>query len=533
MSLTLVAAMLAICYSGNCAYSLGEEFSTLIRRVPESANALVLVNADRVFSSAVAKSEDWEANREERFRAGLTSIPPSADQMVVATQFDFEFMHPLWRFALIESEKPALLASVAREFGGSLDKIVGMPAVRLPDDSFIVELSQHLRGGMAPANRQQTSRWVGLANHSLSPYLTEAAGFADKTAHVIMVFDTTGAFSADEVATRMGDNMDIYKDVLRESPVEPAELAELLSTMRGITLGITFKDRAYGSIKVDFGSDVTKLAPIAKPLLLAVLAHRGAMIDEFNEWEPSVNGKMFILKGLLDTTGLARLSSLVELPSQAMATARPAELEAQSDNNQQPPKTMLQSTQEYFAKTESIMKDLRRHKGQGKSIGTYGLWFENYARKVERMPMLNVDEEMLDYGAFLSNQLRNCSMAIKGIGIQKRPAEIAASQAAGASGFSADAGGYTGYAGYGGYRNFNAWGKDADYVRARAYGSGPEAAAFAASKNAMRVEQAARVQVRTELKAKGAASVQEILAQIQSGTAQIRRSMTKKYQANF
>lgn len=159
---TTGVALLAICITTSGSTLLGAEFSKLIRRVPESANALVLVDADRIFGSGVAKNEKWELDRDERFKAGLTSIPPQADRVVIASQIDFEFMHPLWKFALVESERPKLLSTLAREYGGSLDKVVGMPAVRLPDDSFIVELSQHLRGGMAPANRQQTSRWVGL-----------------------------------------------------------------------------------------------------------------------------------------------------------------------------------------------------------------------------------------------------------------------------------------------------------------------------------------------------------------------------------
>lgn len=534
VSLAFVAGLLAILVSSSGSSSSGAEFSALIRRVPEAANALVLVDADRVFASPVAQTEKWEDSREERFAAGLTSIPPRANQMIIAAQFDYEFMHPIWQFALVESEKPALLATVAREFGGVLDKVVGMPAVRLPDDSFIVELSEHLRGAMSPANRQQTSRWVGTANHQLSPYLTEAAGYADKAAHVIMAFDTTGALSADEVATRMGANMDVYKDVLKDSPLEPTELAELLASMQGITLGITFTDRAHGSIKIDFANDATKLAPIAKPLLLAVLEHRGAMIEDFNDWEIAVKGKQILLRGQLDSSGVMRLSSLVELPTHAMASAHADEKQNDTENTQNnPPPTMAQSTQEYFKRTEGLLQDLRRHKGEAKTIGTIGLWFSNYANKIDRLPMLNVDKEMLDYGAYLSSQLRNCSLAIKGVTIQQRPAEIEAGRAAGGGGISANTTGFGGWGGYGRYTNFNAWGSGADYVAARMAGDGASHAMFAASKMAMRTEQAARVQVRSELKAQGAATVQQILAQIQEGTAKVRRDMTEKYQVNF
>jgi len=528
-----IAGLLAICWSGVSPLAAAEDFEQMIRRVPETANALVLVDADRVFASPVAQEEKWQDDRAERFAAGLTAIPPKANRVVIAAQFDFEFMQPIWEFALVESEKPALLSTVAREFGGVLDKVVGMPAVRLPDDAFIVELSEHLRGAMTPANRQQTSRWVALANHNLSPYLTEAATFADKAAHVIMAFDTTGAMSADEVKTRMGANMDIYKDILKDSPVEPQELAELLAGMQGVTLGITFTDRAYGSMKIDFSSDATKLEPIAKPLLLAILAHRGAMIEDFNDWTLQVKGTQIFLKGQLSSSGVMRLSSLIELPTHVIAAPNTEQQTAASENTQTTPPTVAQSTQEYFKRTEGILQDLRRHKGEAKTIGTIGLWFGNYANKIDRLPMLNVDPEMLDYGSYLSSQLRNCSQTIKGVGIQQRPAEIEAGRAAGGGGISANVYGYAGWGGYGRYGNFNAWGSGADYVAARMAGNGAAHSMFMASQAAMRTEQAARVQVRSQLRAQGASTVQGILAQVEEATAKVRREMTQKYQVNF
>lgn len=532
-SLPHVAAVLAVCLGASGSSAFGADFSTLSRRVPESANALILVDADRVFGSAAAKSEKWAADREARFKAGLTSMPPNANQMIIASQFDYEYMHPIWKFALVQSEKPTLLATVAREFGGVLDRVTGFPAVRLPDDSFIVELSEKVRAGMAPANRQQTSRWVGSANHKLSPYLTEATGYADKAAHVIMAFDTTGAFSADDVAHRMGSNMDIYQKILMVSPVEPKELADMLASMKGITLGITFTDQAFGSIKVDFGADITKLEPIARPLLLAVLAHRGAMIEDFNDWKSEVKGTKLILHGKLGSSGVMRLSSLIQLPSNTMASQIAQGKPADSDNTQNTPKTMAQSTQDYFKRTESLMKNLRAHKGEAHSFGTIGLWFGNYANHIERIPILNVDKEMLDYGTYLAGQLRNCSLAIKGVGIQQRPAEIAASREAGGGSITANTYGYAGWGGYGRYGNFSATGTGAAYVASRMTGSGTGYSMYMAARSGMRKEQQARVEVRSNLRAQGATTVTGIVAEIQTSTAKVRRDMTEKYQIEF
>jgi hypothetical protein len=227
-----------------------------------------------------------------------------------------------------------------------------------------------------------------------------------------------------------------------------------------------------------------------------------------------------------------RLSSLIELPTHAIAS-NPVAKAGESENTQQEPQTMAQATQAFYKSTEDILKDLRRHKGQGKSIGTYGLWFENYARKVERLPMLNVDEEMLNYGTFLSSQLRDASMAIKGIGIRSRPAAMAAASATGGGSIDFSSGFGGGYGGWGGYRNLSSSGTGTTYLAARAAGNSPGMSAFAASKDKMRQQQNARVQVRAQEKAKGAASAQQIMGNIQAGQAQIRRNMVEKYKVEF
>lgn len=48
--------------------------------------------------------------------------------------------------------------------------------------------------------------------------------------------------------------------------------------------------------------------------------------------------------------------------------------------------------------------------------GQVGGWFERYARKIDNLPILNVDPEMLDYGVFVADSLRQSETVMKGIG---------------------------------------------------------------------------------------------------------------------
>ena len=201
-------------------------------------------------------------------------------------------------------------------------------------------------------------------------------------------------------------------------------------------LGITFRDKAYAKLKIDFESDAGLLSGIAKPLILEVLGHRGLMIDEIEDWTPEVKGNAVFLGGELTSSGLTRIGSLVALPTNALQTQAAKAQAPQGQQaaagtaaqTQQP--TMLESTQQYFQSVQNLLENLIDKKKKMQTWGQLAQWFENYGRHIDRLPILNVDEEMLQYGAYVANELHTTSMALKGVRIQKRVAEVGAADAA-------------------------------------------------------------------------------------------------------
>lgn len=63
-------------------------------------------------------------------------------------------------------------------------------------------------------------------------------------------------------------------------------------------------------------------------------------------------------------------------------------------------------------------------KGEARTIGQIGQWCGNYAKRIDHLPILNVDPQMRQYGQYVAQQLRNASMAIKSYGINQRVAEV-------------------------------------------------------------------------------------------------------------
>jgi hypothetical protein len=265
-----------------------------------------------------------------------------------------------------------------------------------------------------------------------------------------------------------------------------SDVAKVLCNVQGIRVGVRIGDQPAGKIVVDVRTGGSAVASFAKPLLLQVLSDSGALINDFQSWTVQATETEISLAGKLSSSGLRRLLSVVDSPvGSDVAVAEtpgvsPGELSA------------LQATKarDYFRTIVGMADDLKDDLKNAKNLASNSLFFEKYAKRIERMPILGVDEELLKYSAYVANALRQCSMAIKTMGIQTgvRQASIIPSWA------------YYGL-GYGGYVNAYV-GDDRRVVRA-------------------------------EEKAIAATDIQKVRQEIITATADTRRKMTLKYQVEF
>jgi hypothetical protein len=69
----------------------------------------------------------------------------------------------------------------------------------------------------------------------------------------------------------------------------------------------------------------------------------------------------------------------------------------------------------YFKSVQTLVDDLR--KGL-KDASATSAWLERYARRIDELPVLNVDEQLLDYGDKLAETLRIMSLSQRQAGIR-------------------------------------------------------------------------------------------------------------------
>ena len=270
-----------------------DEFQELVNQIPRSANAVVLLNMEKAKSSPLGLKEDWEGKIENAFAAGTARVPPQATRFVMASEIDFEFMEPLWEAAVMDLDEEIPLGPLAKARGGTLDEIEGLPAVSLPNDTYLVQLGPKTLGAMAPANRQAVVRWIREVRKPspppLSPYLQKAAVYSDQAgSEIIMALDLDGVMSFERVGKYLKSH---EKDLVEwqaqdedKVPLQLTDVAQVLSGVQGIRIGVRVGQQQSSKIVVDMHNDASRISSFAKPLLLQVLSDKGALIEDFQSW---------------------------------------------------------------------------------------------------------------------------------------------------------------------------------------------------------------------------------------------------------
>lgn len=492
-SLVLAAALAAWCSLAST--SLAGTFEDLLKKSPAGANVALVVNVAQIMGSDYAKSHDTEEKMAAAFAEREILIPPTAKHFALVSQVDLERFKPVWEASLMELSKPADFTNIAKELRGTVEMIGGAQAVGTRR-AFIVDLGDDDVGLLLPSNRQQASRWVKQVKSGASTfpaYLVEATSFSDSAGtDIILAIELADMFPEKFLAEKLREG-ELFKD--RVGDIAPT--AKLLTTIQGARLGIKIGEKCYGKLIVDFSEDPSSLGDLAKPLLLNAIGGAGGMLEEFADWKPSFGKKSIAIEGNLTEEGMRRLMSLVNVPADSVAAvAAPTPVVTEAPTEAPAPRptpisAVAESSRTYFKSIDKQLESLRIKQTDAKTFGQIALWLNNAARRIDRMPTLNVDPELLDYGANTSGELREMAGALQGIGINSAEREASAY------------GGESYYAGWDGY-----------------YYSGTD-------------HQAEKREIRAQEKAAGARSAREIAEKLANDEAAIRRRMTEKYKLQF
>lgn len=378
------------------------QFSRDAKWVPDQANSLILVNADRVFQSGLANQEKWSP--EQAFQRGMTIVPPGVGKAMFASHFDYVMMEPVWTTGVFEvADADARLTQAAERWESTVEDFMGRKSATLRGDLFGVVLDSGVIGVMAPGNRQSAARWVGDADAGrtrVSPYLADAIKFADQNAEAILAFDLANAFSVGEARAAL-----LQQEGL--TGPEIAALSQAAGRLKGLTLGITVRDKSFGAIKIDFQDGTTDLDKLKKRVILGLLSSNGMMVDDFNDWDVAVQGSSVTFSGWLTATGLRTVGMLVNQPVRLQFSGgKPPQGSAELNT--------AQITREFVDTLELYFRDLEQFIVERRSSAprAYSLWFDKYANKIDSMSITGVDPAVVEFAAGMAREFRNVALIL-------------------------------------------------------------------------------------------------------------------------
>ncbi len=409
------------------------QLSDLAAMTPGNANVIIAIDAAAVQKTPLAEKQGWSRKLEAAYVDRAIFLPPEADKLIIASQvFPNHGFAQVWEAAIMTMTEPLSMRSIARAEGGYVDQINGKEAVWSPSDAYLIGVGEKTLGIISPAQRQAVSRWIGNLKSSrvrrLPAYLDMAIARVTPTNQIVMAIDLKDAASPHRVADTLESSEAITKANLNVEKV-----VSLIGSLVGASVEIAIDSQATAKIRIDFGQPVNMPDATAKQLVLEAAKHLGLDLPGLEKAKLVVVDKAIIMEGVLPTDGLRRVLSLLEIPTTKFSELREktAGMTAATGNPNLPPKTTspgdpqsqtetAKSSQVYYKSVMSLLDDLRQDRDkQDPRGGMDAVWMERYARKIDRLPILNVDPQLLDWGAKTAGTLRTMATTRRGAGLNE------------------------------------------------------------------------------------------------------------------
>jgi hypothetical protein len=168
-------------------------------------------------------------------------------------------------------------------------------------------------------------------------------------------------------------------------------------SLKGITLTVKADDDLQGELRLEFGAPPNAMASFGLALTVEALEGAGLALDDLEKWNQSVDGNAMVMRGKFTEKGLRAL--LVPLtPTVLSSQASLADKVGSAD-----PKAQI--AKRYFDSVTNMLDELQEGKNN-KSLNRIWYLYKEYSRKIDEIPILDVDPELLQWGASISSTVR-------------------------------------------------------------------------------------------------------------------------------
>lgn len=376
-----------------------DEFTLLVAKAPNDSNLLTLVNAE-----SIRRSKFYEAAQKAE---GEDPIPglQSVNKYVAAARWRLPEGPAVYETMIIHLDGVSSEQVLAKLDAGTADR---MSENRMPEGMTPVSLAADTLGLYYPNDRQAAQRWAKNFNVStLSDYLTMGVGYAENNGtQIVFAVDMDDALDPANLKTWFESN-----PFPGANQLQPQGAANAVASLKGCTMGIRFTDRAVASWRFDFGAGASIFTPVAKPLMLNLVGRLGLSLNSMQSWKVNSEGNSLFMKGELDAAEVRILLSVLAQAPEALDRMNLSDVPSESQTVTMSKSEMSKTNYDSLKK---ILRDITHPTHSILTSGAKAQYLERYARKIDELPILNVDENLVEACAEIATRLRVQSERLRG-----------------------------------------------------------------------------------------------------------------------
>lgn len=380
----------------------------LINKIPAWANGLIAVNLKDVLASPFAQKEQWDKFLPIDILGGSVPLPKNADVSMLASHLEPGTLRSRRDIALIQGGPFPPFNELAKIEKGIEETLAGLPAILSPKNCYILSFGPKQLAIVSPAHRQETARWARFAQASdapvLSSYLQQAHAAMNDGYHIVVAIDMQNAVDPQSVRRYLSQS-----PLLKDKKVDIEALAKVLTSSRGIRIGVRFDQGIKATLAADFGENIKPFASVLPALVLAGYADMGGDLDEFAVNNAVIQDKTFLITSTLTTKGLRNVMQLI--PPFTGAAMAPREVPVVKNGG--PAEISVAASQKFFKSIREIANEAHATADQKNDMILAALAYEKAANRIDFLSVQGVDEDLVKFAGFASAKLREIADVLR------------------------------------------------------------------------------------------------------------------------
>lgn len=380
--------------------------------IPVNANAAVAIDLVELLKSRIAVKNSWKSVTIRGDANKPLPIPPYATEVLASALITPSTMEPMCQLSLSDRPAPTDLEKIAVAQKGFLEELAGRQAVWTPRGVCYIQVNEKLLMTAYPAQRQLLVKLIEssgqLPRDAVLPMLL---GQAEGQIRIAM--DLEDALSLGQVHYAMSiggfPSLDRYQQSL-------PELFHPLSTVKSLRPGIVAAEDFIGNVVVKFAKAPAIPAAMVKGFLLDALIEAGVNSQEFESWEFRLDGKRLTGTGKISIHQAGEIvRTFITAPDdeagdRAIAAATEATGVVKPPEPLDPKQAAAEASKAYF---QAISRMLDAAKG-GASMQQSAQNLRNMSRRIQQLPILNVDPELVAWGGNVSIAMTQAATVLAG-----------------------------------------------------------------------------------------------------------------------